>query len=160
MIKNNEGISLITLVITIIVIIILTSIFISTGLNSLDEVKNSEVKNEMYNLKQAVVTRFTSYQKNDGNVTLIGTYAKSKWSDPNDCIDKVIPTLEYDDTDTSDDKIAKAERVSNSIKADYDEYVMIIKSEDMKKLGLDSVYEKNVYIVDYYMGAVYGPIEE
>ena len=55
MIKNNEGISLITLVITIIVIIILTSIFISTGLNSLDEVKN-----EMYNLKQAVVTRFTS----------------------------------------------------------------------------------------------------
>ena len=118
------------------------------------------MKNEMYNLKQAVVTRFTSYQKNDGNVTLIGTYAKSKWSDPNECIDKVIPTLEYDDTDTSGDKIAKVERVSNSIKADYDEYVMIIKSEDMKKLGLDSVSEKNVYIVDYYMGAVYGPIEE
>ena len=37
---------------------------------------------------------------------------------------------------------------------------MIVKSEDMKKLGLDSVSEKNVYIVDYYMGAVYGPIEE
>lgn len=160
MIKNNSGISLITLVITIIVMIILTSIFVSTGLNSLNEAKDSEVKNEIYNLKQAVVTKFTSYQKNDENVTLIGTYAKSKWPDSSDCIDKVIPTLEYDEEDTPDDKIAKAERVSNSIKADYDEYVMIIKSEDMKKLGLDSVSEKNVYIVDYYMGAVYGPIEE
>lgn len=160
MVKDNSGISLITIVVTIVVMIILTSIFISTGLSSLNEVKDSEIKNEMYNLKQAVVTRFTSYQKNDGNVTLIGTYAKSKWPDSNDCIDKVIPTLEYDEEDTADDKIAKAEKVSNSIKADYDEYVMIIKSEDMKKLGLDSVSDKNVYIVDYYLGAVYGPIEE
>lgn len=160
MTKNNQGISLITLVITIIVMIILTSIFVSTGLSSLNEVKDSEIKNEMYNLKQAVVNRFTSYQKNDGNVTLIGTYAKSVWPDSDECIDKVIPTLEYDDTDTSEDKIAKAEKVSNSIKADYDEYVMIVKSGDMEKLGLDSVSEKNVYVVDYLMGAVYGPIEE
>ena len=39
---NNKGVTIITLIVTILVILILSSIFVSVGLDSLKEAKESE----------------------------------------------------------------------------------------------------------------------
>lgn len=154
---NNKGVTIITLIVTILVILILSSIFISVGLDSLNEAKETEIKNEMYQLKQAVINKYTSYEKNDGKIALVGTSALSKWGNKNECIEKVIATLQYEDESMDEIERRKA-RVSGEIARDYDEFVMLIDSDARVKLGLENSSD-NVYIVNYYTGSVYGPIE-
>ena len=158
--KNNKGITLITLIITIIAIIILASVFMATGTESLEEAKKSEIANEIHQLKLAIVDKFTSYQKNDGNVFLIGELAKNKWPNSDDCVDKVIEVLIFDEDDTFEEKTLKTNRVSIEIARDYDKYVKIIYSGDMESLGLQKYSKDNAYIVNYNTGGVYGPISE
>lgn len=157
--QKNNGVSLITLIVMIAVVLILSSIFISTGLDALKESKNSEVKNEIYQLKQAVVNKYTSYEKNNGNVILVGTLAKNKWTNYSECITEIYKTLEFD-KETEAEKEAKRAKISGDIARDYDTFVKLIYSGDMAKLGLESFSDENVYIVDYYTGSVYGPISE
>ena len=155
---KNKGITIITLIVMITVIIILTSVFIATGLDSLNEAKNTEKKNEIYLLKEAVINRYTSYEKNNGNVILVGTLAKNKYPSLTDCIDKIIPTLSLDNA-TPEEKNDKINKISNEITRDYDKFVMIVDSGDRIKLGLENSSDY-IYIVNYYTGSIYGPIEE
>lgn len=155
---NNKGITIITLIVMIAVIIILTSIFMATGLDSLKEAKNSEIKNEIYQLKQAVVNRYTSYEKNDGNIALIGTLAKNEWSNFEDCLERVIASLTYDN-ETIEERTSGEARIKKEISRDYNKFVMIVNSGDRLRLGLENSSD-NVYIVNYYTGAVYGPIKD
>ena len=132
--------------------------FAISGLDSLEEAKEAEIKNEMYQLKQAVVNKYTSYEKNDGDISLIGSLAKNNWSTSSECIEKIRPTLDFSDLD-SDEQEKKLERISGDIARDYDEFVMIVNSGDMTRLGIDKV-SGATYIVNYYTGSVYGPIDE
>lgn len=154
---KNKGITIITLIVTIAVIIILTSIFIATGLDSLKEAKNTEIKNEIYQLKQAVVNRYTSYEKNDGDIALFGTLAENHDDIDSfeDCMAKIKATLSSDEDDNLEKKF---ERISGEIARDYKKFVMVVDSEDRVKLGMENSSD-NVYIVNYYTGSVYGPIE-
>lgn len=155
---KNNGVTIITLIVMITVIIILTSIFIATGLDSLNEAKNAEVKNEIYQLKQAVVNRYTSYEKNNGNIALHGTLARNRWTDSEDCLEEVIASLTYEN-ETVEEKASVEARIRNEIARDYDKFVMLVDSGDRINLGLENSSD-NVYVVNYYTGAVYGPIEE
>lgn len=158
MIKNNEGISLIALVMMIIVILILTAIFVSSGLDSIFEAKSSKNANEIAQLKNAIADRFNSYLKNEDTVTLIGTPAKTKYS-TEQCVNKIISSLDYEKV-TQEEKNADVSKITNNIERDFDTYVMIISSGDMAKLGLENYSKVNNYIVDYYTGMVYGPISD
>ena len=154
--RKNRGVTIITLIVMIAVILILTSIFIAAGLNSLEEAKEAEIQNEIYQLKQAVVNRYTSYEKNEGDIALIGTLAKNNWT-VSECVDKIIPTLVLD-TETQEEKENKINKITNEITRDYDKYVMLLDSADRTTLGLENASD-NIYLVNYYMGSVYGPIE-
>lgn len=158
--KNNSGITLVTLIITIIALIILTSVFMATGTDSLEEAKQSEIKNEMQQLKQAVISKFTSYQKNDGNVFLNGESAKNKWGDPEVCVDKIIESLIFEEDTTFEEKNAKIQKITKEVIRDYDTFVRVIYSGDKVDLGIDNYATDYVYIVNYNTGAVYGPISE
>lgn len=155
---KNKGITIITLIVMITVIIILTSVFMATTLDSLNETENTGRKNEIYQLKEAVINRYTSYEKNNGNVILVGTLAKNKYPSPTDCVDKITPTLSFDSA-TQEEKNNKINKISNEITRDYDSFVMIVDSGDRIKLGLENSSDY-IYIVNYYTGSVYGPIEE
>lgn len=158
MIKNNKGINLITLIIMIAVILILTAIFASNGLDSIFEAKNSKNANEIAQLKTAVTNRFNSYLKNEDTVMLIGQPAKNTYS-TNECINKIISSLDFEKT-SQEEKDAEVSKITNNISRDFSEYVMIIGSGDMAKLGLENYSKTNRYIVNYYTGAVYGPISD
>lgn len=161
MLKNNKGISLITLILTIIVILILTAIFVSSGLDSIFEAKGSKNANEIAQLKSAVADRFNSYLKNEDTVALVGKLAKNteSYNTVDECVNKIISTLDFEKA-TDEEKNAEKNRISNNISRDYEKYVMIIESGDMAQLGLENYSKTNRYIVDYYTGAVYGPISD
>lgn len=158
MLKNNKGISLITLILTIIVILILTAIFLSTGLDSIFEAKNSKNANEIAQLKSAVSDRFNSHLKNEDTVTLVGKLAKNTYTS-DECISKIISTLDFEKS-TDEEKNTEKNKISNNISRDYEKYVMIIEAGDMAQLGLENYSKTNRYIVDYYTGMVYGPIAD
>lgn len=154
---ENKGITIIALIVMIAVIIILTSIFVATGIDSLNESKKAEIQNEIYQLKQAVVNRYASYEKNDGNISLIGTSATAKWAEADMCVNDVISTLTFED-ETEDEKQLKIGRIANEITRDYDKFVKLVDSDDRISLGLENT-SNNLYLVNYYTGSVYGPIK-
>ena len=155
---NNRGVTLITVIIMISVILILSAIFVSTSLESLEEAKKAERKTEIYQLHLAVMDRYTMYEKNQGNISLIGTLAKSKWTTASECLNEILSTVDFSELE-SGEKAKKIEKITNEIARDYDEYVMLVNSGDVTRLGVDKV-SGATYIVDYYTGSVYGPIEE
>lgn len=158
MIKNNKGINLITLIIMIAVILILTAIFASNGLDSVFEAKNSKNANEIAQLKTAVTNRFNSYLKNEDTVALIGKPVKGTYSS-GECVNRIISSLDFEKA-SQEEKNAEINKITNNISRDFNEYVMIIESGDMAKLGLENYSKTNRYIVNYYTGAVYGPISD
>lgn len=160
MLKNKKGITLVTLVFVIIIILILTSIFIATSLRALNETRNSEIQAEKQALEVAAQERYISYIKNNKNtnVALIGSAPTSRWSSPNDCL--AIALKYVDVSDLSEiDKENKIKKISSDILAHYEEYVKVITSNDAKRLGIESFLEDSVYILDYYTATAYGPIK-
>lgn len=156
---RNNGITLITLVIMIVVILILTSVFIATGIDALNESKNSEIANEIYQIEQAIAEKYVSYMKNDGNIALTGSAPSSKWTTMDECVDAVLLTLDFEDV-SFEDKTMKVQKINNDFTRDYDKFVKILYSGDMAKLGLENFSDDNVYVVNYYTGSVYGPIND
>lgn len=155
--KTNNGVTLITVIVMIIIIIILASVFIATGLDSLNETKKGKVINETYQIKEAISDEYTNFLKNLDTATLIGTLAKTKWSNPDDCINKIKASLNDEDFENAEDRSKKETKIEDDIKRDYDQYVMIIDSKDKQKLGLENYSEDMIYIVNYNTNSVYGP---
>lgn len=60
--KNQKGITLISLVITIIILLILASISIYTGTNNVKESRDSAVKTELQFVQQAVLQKYAKYK--------------------------------------------------------------------------------------------------
>ena len=58
MIKNEKGITLITLAITIIVLAIIASISINFGKDTLTEVENKKIMTELSSIQQAIFERY------------------------------------------------------------------------------------------------------
>jgi len=161
MLKNNRGITLITLIYMIIIILILTSIFIATSLNSLEEARNSEIENELHVLEQAINERFVSYIKNDKslNVQLTGNSPSANGLSETDCVNIAIECTDYTDYST-EDIAKKKQKISDDISRDYDDYVKIISKSEAKALGIEPFSEENIYMVDYYTAKAYGPINK
>ena len=152
MLRNNKGITLIALIIMIIVLLILTSIFVATSLDALNETEKSEIQSEMHALEQAVSERYTSYIKNgeSSRVELVGL--TPIWPTASECVGAIKVAMKYEDSD-------RINRVSGEISRDYEKYVKIIDANEAKKLGIDNLNKDYQYVVDYYTSAVYGPIK-
>lgn len=156
--SDNKGITIITLVITIIILIILASIYITTSLNALDETRDAEITSEMHSLEEAILVRYTSYIKNDKNISLIGSPPSSRWSNSGDCYNEIINYVSYDGLSTEEASQKRA-KILSDIDRDYDEYVKIITYSDAIRLGLNTFLQDSIYLVDYYTTSVYGPLE-
>lgn len=156
MLKNNKGITLITLVIVIIVLVILTSIFVATSLKALNETGSSETQNQIHAIEEAISVRYASYLKSDGNVSLVGS--SPTWSSPSECVDAIMKSMDVTNL-SAEDVAAKRTRISNEIARDYEKYVKMIGSGDATLLGIEQLSTDNVFVVDYYTSKVYGPIK-
>lgn len=143
--KNNSGVSIITLVVTIMIIIILASIAIMSGRDSIDETSKTKVDVEIGSLKEAVSARMIDYARNSLKYPLIGKK-----------VDDVTVYLPYIENLSEEEKDAFTARVNAASSKDV---YRIVDSIAAASLGVDAVNENHYFIVDYATGSVYGSID-
>lgn len=133
--KNQKGISLISLVITIVVILILISISTYTGINNVKESRDSAVKTELKLVQQAVLQKYTKYN-------LIGDQS-------------ILPGNSYEDFTELNDIIGQiAEKTEITIELKDDEYsnYYLLDTISLQELGITNTEDE--YIVNYTTGEV------
>ncbi len=142
--KKQDGVSLIILAITIIVMIILATIAVISGTSSVKETVEVKIETEIAELKKAVADRMIEYERNPSNYPLVGTR-----------IDNVAEYLYHIDGMSSVE-------IANIVAKVNDEnisYYRLVDSESAKSLGVQSVGKEHYFIVDYYHGQVYGIVD-
>lgn len=144
MLKNNKGISMITVVITIVIMVIMISIVLYSSIDSIEETNVTKIENEIRMLKEAVNVRITNYERNENLYPLIGVKVG----------DEIYNKLsKIDGMDSS---------VINGINysEETEDYYREIDSNDAKQLGVDGIDIEHRYILDYNDCEVYGPLKD
>ncbi len=126
---NNQGISLIALIVTIIVAVILSIITIRVGTTGIDTSTEARIINEKKEIETAIVRRFADYSINEDAYPLIGA--------------------EVTEGDINNIDGIHTENIG---------YIRRIDKTNSQGLGLKNSTGKT-YIVDYLLGKVYGPID-
>lgn len=102
--KNEKGITLISLVITIIVLLILASISSYTGVNNVKESRDSAVKAELKLVQQAAFQKYAKYNLT-GNQSILPGNPYADFSRLNEIIGKIKEktgvTIEFKDNDAN-----------------------------------------------------------
>mgnify|MGYP003186203389 CR=1 FL=1 len=142
--KQKRGVTMISLVITIIVIILLVTIVLSTGMLGIFEAQNTKNDMEVRNLKDAVANRMIQNEKNPEKYPLVGNK-----------IDDLAEFLNYADNLSGEE----IERITKNLTTERLEYYRIIDGNAATSLGVRSVASSHYYIIDYLTGNVYGCID-
>lgn len=123
--KNNKGITLVSLVITIIILIIITSVTIYTGNNVIKQVTLQNVNTDMMLIKAKVKTIAEQAKFNKDNSNYKGTPLVQVFD--NKKIDKLV-----------DEEIVE----------DITKYYLLSKS-DLDSMGLEKIDIADGYLVNY-----------
>lgn len=153
MIKNNKGITLMSLIITIVVMVILLSI---VGYFSLDSVKNTYIANEKKEM--ADVVQYVSALKVK---LLLGDF---NVNDNFENIESKIVTTEAMHliaSDLSVNEMNKIKSVNEDLELDENYKYLFITSKDLNNSQIyktDVIVKdaKNDYIINYFTGTVIG----
>lgn len=130
--KENKGITLIALTITIIVTLILSSIVFTTVRKSNSTVKQARISTKIYELQQVqqvVIENYIKYKQTGNEEYLVGTKCSSQ-----------------------DVLNAYKEELGIEFKSTYEDYYILGSSDNLKKLGLEN--SEDYYIVNYKTGEV------
>lgn len=163
--KNNKGISLITLVVMIVIMIILASVAINVSMNSYDEALRAKIYAERQQVIDAVTGRFSDYQRNNTANPLLGLMIPEENSetlmDTYDYIENKLRNEYYKLlTDDEYDNQTQTKQISKFLvdNAEDMEYTRILFYDDLLELGLENTTLQAVYLVNYYSSDVVGPI--
>ena len=139
--KNNRGISLITLTVMIIVMIILASIAYSSSFKTIEETGDTKVAVEKEKLKEAVSRRMVENAKNPAAYPLIG-----------DKVDDIVGYASCIENMSN----GELQKFTETINEESVEYMRVFDCNDAANLGVGSVADDHYFIIDYYSGKVYG----
>ena len=131
--KENKGITLIALTITIIVTIILSSIIFTTAKKSNTTVKQARISTKIYELQQVqqvVIENYIKYKQIGNEEYLVGTKCNSQ-----------------------DVLNAYMEELGIEFKSTYEDYYILDSNDKLKKLGIEN--SEDYYIVNYKTGEVF-----
>ncbi|MBO5179872.1 MAG: hypothetical protein J6B87_05965 [Clostridia bacterium] len=152
---NSKGISMITLVITIIVMLILSSIVYVISNDGRESADNAKYLNEKKLLQEAMQSRLAGYLRNANTYPLEGTPLASSEDD-------VITQLENIGRETANTVEVKSEINTFLTKnISHAEYNRIINYTDMLALELTNISSDTnySYIANYYSLDIIGPIK-
>ena len=141
--KNNRGISLITLTIMIVVMLILASIVMNSGIDSIDEANDAKIATEISKLKEAVSKRMTDNARNSSAYPFVGRK-----------VDDIVGYAYFIETMSNGD----LQKFIATVDEDSIDYMRVVDCIDAANLGVSGVSEDHYFIVDYYNGKVYGII--
>lgn len=139
---KNSGISLITVVITVVIMIILAGIAMSNGMDSVEEATDTKIAVEISEIKKAVADRIIEIET-DSTVGM-----------PGQKVEDIVECAYY----IKDMEPAELQEFIQSVDSESKEYFRIVGSVEAAALGVSSVQADHYFIVDYYSGKVYGTI--
>ena len=150
MIKNNKGVSLVSLVVTIVVMLIILSITLSSSLKSVEETNLTKIDNELRDLKDAVNDRMANYQRNPMVYPIIGEKVG----------DNLVEYIRSIETLESQEINEIIEQINVTYSPEIADYYRLVGRTEAEKLGVENIDVEHFYVVDYYDCDVYGPISE
>lgn len=143
-VKNNSGITLMALIITIIVLIILAGIGIgsATGMKgNINQSKEAVAITDLSKIQQVVLENYIKYKQLNQEKFLKGekiTYAEAK--------------AEFDGLGFNGDESLK---VSSYNETDPSTFYYKLDTMHLKEMGLQNIGSENEYIVNYSTGEVF-----
>lgn len=163
--RDNEGISLITLVVMVVVMIILASIAINVGTDSYENALESKAAAERQQVIAAVSGRFGDYQRNNTASPLVGlVIPEASLATPDDIETYCIQMFknEYGKLITDDEinNSTQQNLIKKFVSDNFEdmEYTRILIYSDLTELGIEKTNLNALYLVNYYSSDVVGPI--
>ena len=142
--RENKGITLIALIITIVVLLIIAGISISGGISGVEQVDNNRLITEFEKVQHAVTERYTKYKLTKDASLLAGT--------------KIELTSLTDVPTSIKWKVYQFTESSNPEREYYR-----LSTSNLIELGLTGgtdEYKGSSYIVNYYSGEVYDEVQK
>lgn len=137
MLKENKGITIIALVVTIIVLLILAGVTINGVIQGIDESEENKLLSELTMVQHAISERYTKYKLTKDKDILVGTRIQTS------TLEDVPASINW--------KVTQFDEINNPEK----EYYRLSKL-DLSKLGLSGDDKSNAsYVVNYSTGEVY-----
>ena len=137
MLKENKGITIIALVVTIVVLLILASVTINGVIQGVDESEENKLLSEISMVQNAITQRYTKYKLTKDRDMLVGTRIQTS------TLEDVPNTITW--------KVTQFDETNNPEK----EYYRLSKL-DLSKLGLSGDDKSHSsYVVNYSTGEVY-----
>lgn len=142
--RENKGITLIALIITIIVLLIIAGISISGGIDGIDKAHENRLMSDLEKVQHAITERYTKFELTKDTSVIVGTKVDlSSLTDVPESINwKVFQVTQASETSTHPER----------------KYYRLGKS-DLENLGLTGEHKSSSYIVNYYSGEVYDETE-
>jgi len=138
--RENKGITLIALIITIVVLLIIAGISISGGIEGIDKADDNRAMSDLEKVQHAITERYTKFELTKDTSVIVGTKVDlSSLTDVPESINwKVFQVTQASETSTHPER----------------KYYRLGKS-DLENLGLTGEHKSSSYIVNYYSGEVY-----
>lgn len=140
---RNSGISLITVVVMVVVMIILSGIALTNGMDSVNEATDTKISVEISELKKAVADR------------MIEIETKPSIGMPGQKVDDIVEYIYY----VKDMETAQIQEFIRGVDSENVDYYRLVDSVAAAALGVSSVQDDHYFIVDYSTGKVYGTID-
>ncbi len=142
--RENKGITLIALIITIVVLLIIAGISISGGIEGIDKADDNRAMSDLEKVQHAITERYTKFELLKDKSLIVGTKVDTLPTLPTPTGDAETPTWKVFQGGTDENLTPLPER----------EYYRLSKS-DLENLGLTGDYKNSSYIVNYYSGEVF-----
>ena len=144
--KKNNGVTLIALTITIIVLMIIASVGTYTGINALNEAKEQKDISELEMMQHAILEEYTKYITTKNTMYIRGT--KINYSE----VQTIISQINSEKTSKENEITLKVENYDNLSEEDITKNYYELKEQDLKEMGIKLV--NYTYIVNYATGEV------
>ena len=149
MIKENKGITLLALTLTIIVLLILAGISINEGIDIMSDTRENKQLEELAIIQHAILEKYASY-KLTGNKDVLAGEAMDYTS-----VSTIIEEINSELNLEEDSKISLKQKEYNSSDLDISEYYYELTPTQLKEIKeLNITKAADTYIVNYKTGEV------
>lgn len=142
--KNNKGITLIALIITIVVLLIIAGISISGGITGIEEANDNRTMTELEKVQHAITQRYSKFELTKDTSLIVGTKIDDLPTIPTPTGETKAPTWKVFQVTSGATVSTHPER----------KYYRLSKS-DLENLGLTGNENGSSYIVNYYSGEIF-----
>lgn len=142
--RENKGITLIVLIITIVVLLIIAGISISGGITGIEEANDNRTMTELEKVQHAITQRYSKFELTKDKSLIVGTKIDDLPTIPTPTGETKAPTWKVF-------QVTSGATVSTHPERKY----YRLSQSDLQNLGLTGSENGSSYIVNYYSGEIF-----